>query len=183
MMIHIRINAGLLPFDHWTHNDGGRIVGEMCHFVDFARSLVNCPIVRVSANALPDGATYCHDNLVANLVFSDGSIANIIYVSNGDKRIPKEFYEIFCGGAVARLDDFRSLELSHNRQLQKFKFKRDKGHSQELQLTLDAVRNGGPAPISFAELVEVTDATFRVAEAVGVSLEPLIESSTMVPHE
>jgi predicted dehydrogenase/threonine dehydrogenase-like Zn-dependent dehydrogenase len=179
MMIHIRINAGLLPRQHWTHADGGRIIGEMCHFVDFARALVNCPIENVSASALPDGTTYSRDNVVANLAFADGSIANIVYVANGDKSIPKEYFEIFCGGAIARLDDFRTLELVRNRRRQKLKFKRDKGHYQELELTVAAVRNGGPAPIPFAELVEVTDATFRVAEAVGVSLE-LVESSAMV---
>jgi threonine dehydrogenase-like Zn-dependent dehydrogenase/predicted dehydrogenase len=173
MMIHIRINAGLLPREHWTHSDGGRIVGEMCHFVDFARALVNCPIENVSATALPDGTTYSRDNVVANLKFVDGSIANIVYVANGDKSIPKEFYEMFCGGAVARLDDFRSLELVRNRRFHRFRFKRDKGHHQELELTIEGVKNGGPAPIPFAELVEVTDATFRVAEAIGVSLEPV----------
>jgi predicted dehydrogenase len=180
MIVHIRVNAGQLPREHWTHRDGGRIVGEACHFVDFARALVNSPIENVWASPLPDGSAYRGDNVVANLSFLDGSIANILYVANGDKSIPKEFYEIFCGGSIARLDDFRILELAHNGHIQRFKSKRDKGHTREFELTIEALRNGRSAPIPFPELVEVTEATFRIAEANGTALHAAVESSSMI---
>ncbi len=60
MMVHARCNAGFIPRDHWIQKGegGGRIVGEFCHFVDWARAIVGSPIESVTASALPDaGAT------------------------------------------------------------------------------------------------------------------------------
>jgi predicted dehydrogenase/threonine dehydrogenase-like Zn-dependent dehydrogenase len=114
MLIHARINAGYIPHDHWIHAAGGRIVGEFCHFVDWARSLTGSAIESVAACGLPDGAKYRSDNIAVVLRFDDGSVANLLYLANGDRSVPKEFYEVFCQGMVARLHDFRLLELARN---------------------------------------------------------------------
>jgi polar amino acid transport system substrate-binding protein len=167
MMVHARINAGYIPRDHWIHQDGGRIVGEFCHFVDWARAVVGAPIERVAASALPDGARYRSDNLAVTLTFADGSIANLLYVANGDGSLGKEFFEVFCQGKVARLDNFRTLELGSGGKLQHFKSTSDKGHRRELELTIEALGNGKPAPIPFDELAEVTETTFLVQQAIA----------------
>lgn len=168
MLVHIRVNAGYIPREHWAQNEtGGRIVGELCHFIDWARTIVNQPIVSVSATALPDGSRYHRDNLAAVVSFADGSIANLLYLANGDKAVPKEYFEVFCEGAVARLDDFRTLELVRRGKKQTFKSAQDKGHRRELELTVDAILHGKPAPIPFEEISEVTEATFRIEDALG----------------
>src|SRR5208283_3584254 len=95
MMIQIRVNAGWVPQNHWVNEAGGRIVGELCHFIDLARSLAGAPIRSVTAFALPDGARYNRDNLVATLSFADGSAASVAYLANGDRSVPKEHMEIF----------------------------------------------------------------------------------------
>jgi hypothetical protein len=74
---------------------------------------------------------------------------------------------VFCQGAIARVHDFRTLELARNGKVQKFKSLQDKGHRRELQLTIEAVRDGRPSPISFEELVEVTETTFLVQQALA----------------
>ena len=99
--------------------------------------------------------------------FVDGSVANLLYLANGDRSIPKEFFEVFCQGGVARLHDFRTLELARNGEVQKFKSVQDKGHRREIQLTIEAMRSGKPSPIPFDELVEVTEATFLVQQALA----------------
>jgi predicted dehydrogenase len=167
MLVHVRVNAGYIPPDHWIHADGGRIVGEFCHFVDWARSIIGCPIQSVAATALPDGAQYRSDNIAVILKFADGSVADLLYLANGDRSVPKEFFEVFCQGAIARLEDFRTLELARNGKVQKFKGVQDKGHRRELQLTIEAIRSGGPSPIPFDELVEVTETTFLVQKALA----------------
>jgi len=168
MLLHARINAGYIPLDHWIHADGGRIVGEFCHFVDWARSVIGFPVQAVSAVALPDGARYNSDNIAVTLKFTDGSLANLLYLANGDRGVPKEFFEVFCQGGIARLDDFKTLDLSRNGKLQTIKSAQDKGHRRELELTIDAVRSGKPSPIAFEELVEVTETTFLVQQALTV---------------
>ncbi|PYV09987.1 MAG: oxidoreductase [Acidobacteria bacterium] len=167
MLVHARVNAGYIPRDHWVHAQGGRIVGEFCHFVDWARFVIGSPIHSVAAAGLPDGAQYTSDNIAVTLKFADGSVANLLYLANGDRSIPKEFFEVFCQGAIARLHDFRTLELARNGKVRKFKSVQDKGHRRELQLTIEALRAGRSSPISFDELVEVTGATFLVQHALA----------------
>jgi len=167
MLIHVRVNAGYVPHDHWIHAQGGRIVGEFCHFVDWARSAIGSPIHSVTATGLPNGTQFASDNVAVTLKFADGSVANLLYLANGDRSVPKEFFEVFCQGAIARLHDFRTLELARNGRVQKFKSLQDKGHHRELRLTIEAVRDGKPSPISFEELVEVTETTFLVQQALA----------------
>src|SRR5882762_882999 len=178
MMIHVRVNAGFMPHDHWIQAQGGRIVGEFCHFVDWARSVIGFPIQSVTASGLPNGTQFAADNVAVTLRFADGSVANLLYLANGDRSIPKEFFEVFCQGAIARLDDFRTLELARNGKVQKFKSLQDKGHRRELQLTIEAVRDGKPSPISFEELIEVTEATFLVEQAVTTGEVLQLKQST-----
>jgi polar amino acid transport system substrate-binding protein len=179
MVIQIRINAGYLPLDHWAHRDGGRIVGEFCHFVDWARAVVAKPITDVSARLLPNGTRYCNDNLSATLDFADGSVATVQYLANGDKSVAKEWYEVFCGGSVARLDNFTSLELIRKAKSQVLKGAADKGHRREMELTLNAMRDGTAAPIPLGEIAEVTRATFLVQDAArsrgSIALSTLLE--------
>jgi len=169
MLVHIRVNAGYLSLDHWTQTpaNGSRIVGEACHFVDWARWLVGRPIERVWASALPDGDRYNRDNVSIVLQFQGGSIANILYLANGDKSVAKEYFEVFCEGTVARLEDFEILELVRNGKIQRAKAPRDKGHRRELELTLQALRAGGTSPIPFEEIKDVTLATLAIEESLA----------------
>src|SRR2546430_7414112 len=160
MLVHARVNAGPLAREHWIYAQGGRIVGEFCHFVDWARAVIGSPILSVAATSLPNPTQYAADNVAVALKFADGSVANLLYLANGDRSIPKEFFEVFCQGGVARLHDFRTLELARNGEVQKFKSVQDKGHRREIQLTIEAMRSGKPSPIPFDELVEVTEASF-----------------------
>lgn len=164
MVVHIRVNAGYQPKDHWVHADGGRIIGELCHFVDWARFIIGSPIQSVSAVGLPDGARYSRDNVAVTLSFDDGSIANLLYLANGDTAVPKEYFEVFCEGSVARLDDFRSISLTRNHKTRVVQPRKDKGHARELELTIEAMRTGQPSPIAFEQLVEITEVTHTVQD-------------------
>jgi len=167
MMVHVRVNAGYLPSNHWVQlSYGGRMIGELCHFVDWARAVIGQPITSVSAVGLPDGSKYNRDNTAATLVFQDGSIANLIYVANGDRTVRKEYFEVFCEGAVARLDDLHILELSRGGKTRTYKASQDKGHRKELELTAEAMLSGRPSPIAFGEICEVTEATLRIQETL-----------------
>ncbi len=170
MIVNIRVNAGYIPPDHWVQRSlsgGGRIIGEFCHFVDWARCVVGASVVSVTAYALPDGARYNRDNVVATLAFQDGSIANLVYLANGDRSIPKEQFEVFCDGKVGRIDDFRVLDLARDGKTRRTKARCDKGHAREIEVTLEAIRSGGPSPIPFEEILEVSSATIAVEEAIA----------------
>jgi predicted dehydrogenase len=183
MLVHIRCNAGFIPRDSWIQDpeNGGRIIGELCHFLDWARAVVGCPMQTVTAAALPDAGRYSRDNLSAAISFRDGSLANLLYLANGDRAVAKEYFEVFCGGGIARMDDFKTLSLSRDGKTETFKGGRDKGHRREMELTIEAMEQGKDAPIPFAELLEVTEAAFAVEEAirtqrtVGLDVRPARE--------
>jgi predicted dehydrogenase/threonine dehydrogenase-like Zn-dependent dehydrogenase len=183
MLAHVRVNAGYLPQEHWTHQSGGRIVGELCHFIDWSRFVIGKRICSVSATALPDGARYTRDNVSCTVVFEDGSIANILYLANGDKSVPKEYFEVFCEGSVARLNDFLSLSLTRNGKTKELRERRDKGHSKELTVSIESLLSNRPAPINFAELLEVSLATLAVRESIEAGKTLDMHRSSLVAVE
>ena len=166
---HYRVNAGYIPLNHWTHDPeqgGGRIIGEGCHFIDFITFLVGAAPVSVSAVALPDNGKYREDNVSMTFTFPDGSIGVVDYLANGDKSFPKERIEVFCGGKIAVLDDFRTLELVHNGRRKTVKGAQDKGWKDEWVAFAKAAREGGEPPIPYTQLVGVTKASFAAVESL-----------------
>lgn len=165
--IMMRINAGVVPPDHWVNDPkvgGGRIIGEGCHFIDLAMYLAGDKITAVSASAMQD-ANGLNNTVVANLEFANGSVASVSYFSNGSKSVAKEYIEVFCGQTVAIIDDFRSLKVSGAKNSTK-KFKQDKGHAEELQQFFGAIRSGKPQPISFEDCYVSSLATLKVLESI-----------------
>ncbi len=178
---HYRINAGYLPPDHWLHDPivgGGRIIGEACHFIDFLTMLVGQPPNRVAAAALPDKGRYRGDNAVIQLGFPDGSLGTVTYLANGDRALSKERLEVYSGGRVAALDDFRQLELFQNgrRRVEKSRLRQDKGHRQIWEAFLSAVRSGGPPPIPYDQLIGVAQATFAAVQSIRLDHEVHLDS-------
>ena len=172
LAMHYRVNAGFLPDTHWLHDPilgGGRIIGEGCHFIDFLTFLVGAPPQSVCARALPDAGRYHQDNVILTLTYPDGSLGTVSYLANGDKSIAKEQVEVFSGGRVAFLDDFRRLEMTHagRHSVQRLRFKQDKGHAAAWQAFLSASLQGLSAPIPYNEMWAVTLASFAAMESLS----------------
>lgn len=171
LFMHYRVNAGYIPLNHWTHDPaqgGGRILGEGCHFADFITFLVGALPDSVIAHGLPDNGKYREDNLSMTFTFPDGSIGVVDYLANGDKSFPKERLEVFSGGRVAVLDDFRKLEMVHDGQhrIARSMLRQDKGHFGEWQAFVKAIREGGQPPIPYDQLIGVTRTMFAVVESL-----------------
>ena len=172
LAMHYRVNAGFIPPDHWVQDreqGGGRIIGEVSHFVDFLSYICGQPVISVCALLMPNVGRYCDDNLAATLRFADGSIGTIAYVANGDKSFSKERVEVFGQGRVAVLDDYRSLHRQHDGKstLVKNRLRVDKGHRGEWVAFRDAIRDGKPSPIPFAELMNATLATISLVDSAA----------------
>jgi predicted dehydrogenase/threonine dehydrogenase-like Zn-dependent dehydrogenase len=169
MHVHYRINAGYIPMNHWTQDaavGGGRIIGEACHFIDFITFLVGASPIRVTAYALPDKGKYREDNVTMTFTFPDGSIGVVDYLANGDKSFPKERIEVFCGGRIAVLDDFKRLEMVENGMRKEIKHAQDKGWKNEMLVFAKAIREGGQPPIPYEQLMGVTRASFAAVESI-----------------
>jgi len=156
------VNAGEIPADHWTQDmdvGGGRIIGEGCHFIDLLRYLANSSIVDVQARAMDSS---CKDSVSILLSFANGSIGTVNYLANGNKGFPKERLEVFCGGSIAQVDNFRSLKTYGWRELKSQRlWRQDKGQANCTQAFVKAIESGSSSElISFDELLEVANACF-----------------------
>jgi len=178
LILSCRVNAGYLPSDHWLHDPesgGGRIIGEGCHFVDLLMFLASSPPMEVYAQALPAVESHREENLLVQFRFANESLATLLYAANGDKRVGKEYLEIFGGGATVIVDDFRHAILSRpggRRHIRGWWSKQDKGHKAEMRAFLEAVRSGQPSPTPFQEVLRSTAATLSIVESLhsGVSI-------------
>lgn len=166
---HYRVNAGFISADHWTQDPaigGGRIIGEACHFIDVITFLVGASPVSVSAHALPNNGKYSEDNVSMTFTFADGSIGVVDYLANGDKSMPKERLEAFCGGMVAALDDYMSLSVVKDGKKKEERIAQDKGWRAEMAAFAESIKSGGEPPILYEQIMAVTKSTFAAVESI-----------------
>jgi predicted dehydrogenase/threonine dehydrogenase-like Zn-dependent dehydrogenase len=172
LSISYRVNAGRIPKSHWLQDPregGGRIIGEVCHFVDTMQYLTGAPVTRVYAESIKsrNQEMVDEDNVFITLRFADGSNGVIAYLAEGDKSMPKERVEIFSEGKSFVLDDYRSASAYRNGREETVKPRpQDKGQADEARAVCEVVLKGGPAPISLNDLAATTRATFRIRESL-----------------
>jgi predicted dehydrogenase len=166
-----RISAGRIEAGHWLHDldeGGGRILGEICHFVDSLRFLAGSDIELVQATGY--GAQFApiqaRDSVGANLTFANGSIGTVLYVADGSPAVPKERLEAYSADRTGILDDYRKLELLGPKRKRNVRSRRrDKGHDQEVNAFVRAVGRGEP-PMPLEEVANVSLATLAIVESM-----------------
>ena len=166
-----RVNAGRIPKEHWTQNvdeGGGRILGEVCHFIDLMQYLTASPPVLVFAESVSAKSSKIvdADSVFMTLRFADGSNGSIAYLGEGDKALAKERLEVFGGGRVFVLDDFRRAMLYKGGREEQVTLKaQDKGQHAQVRHVCESVISGS-VPITLAELAATTRATFRILDSL-----------------
>jgi len=183
--LHYRINAGSLPADHWVNDreqGGGRILGEVCHFVDLLTFLAGAPVVQVNAKAVGSSSRYNGDNVLISLQFANGSEGTISYLANGDRSFSKERLEVFGGGSTAVLDDFRRLELVRNGRTATIhsRWRQDKGHRGEWTAFVKSQESGNAPAIPFEEIVNSSLATLRIDESLAAGIPQSIDAAAFL---
>jgi predicted dehydrogenase/threonine dehydrogenase-like Zn-dependent dehydrogenase len=157
-LVVYRVAAGPVPRDHWYHDrrQGGRLLGEVCHFVDTAQALIGAPIEDVTALA-GGGPIGPEDDAVVALRFADGSLATIGYGS----AVPsagKEWIEVQAGEHRIVIDDFRSVTADGKKL---WKGRQDKGHDALASAFRQAVT--GVAELPTADMLATMRATIAAA--------------------
>ncbi|HEY2012272.1 MAG TPA: bi-domain-containing oxidoreductase [Bryobacteraceae bacterium] len=168
--VHCRVNAGAIPSDSWVHDEegGGRIIGEVCHFVDLVQALTGGCVRSVSAAAMAEGRENpLQDTLSITLSLDNGSVGSIVYVANGDKSFPRERVEVFRAGSVGLIDNFRKHSVTSGGRTRRWKlWSLDRGHGAELEVFFKAVRTG-QQPVPFEDYVATTLTTFAIHQALA----------------
>jgi predicted dehydrogenase len=168
LSIVYRVNAGRIASDSWiarTDEGGGRVIGEVCHFVDLCTHLSGSPVVEVFATRSAAGP----DDVMASLRMANGSMATVAYLIDGDRAAPKERIEVFGGGRVATIDDFRRTRVSGTGRTVRHGIvftRQDKGHAAEMLAFVRAVASGAPSPTSLESIVNTTRTTFAIVRSL-----------------
>jgi predicted dehydrogenase len=166
LAIHYSVAAGRPPRGTWIVDPavgGGRIVGEVCHFVDWCAHLVGSAPVSVHARALARDPEV-DDSMIATLGFGDGSAATIQYLACASPALPKERIEASAGGTTLLCEDFRRTWRAGGRAPRGLR--QDKGQAAALTAVLAAVRSGAPSPFALSEIEAISRATFAMLESL-----------------
>lgn len=170
VIINYRVHAGFIPMTHWTQNpeQGGRIIGEACHFIDTMQYLTGSKPVGIYAHnivsenkSMPE-----YDNTAVIINFSDGSVGNLLYLANGDSSVPKEYCEVFGGGRSAIMENFSEVKLYSGNKIKKIKFDGKKGHKEELDYFIRVLKGIQEPELKFESMYLTTLTTFKILESL-----------------
>jgi predicted dehydrogenase/threonine dehydrogenase-like Zn-dependent dehydrogenase len=165
-----RVNAGPLPPNHWllSPDQGGRIMGEVCHFIDCLQFVTGAKPVRVFAeSAWSDRESSHHgDNSTITVSFSDGSVGTIVYVAEGDPSVEKEYCEISAGGKTAIMKNFSKVFFVHNRKTRKRRYDGTKGHREEVNHFVEMIAKNVAPLLSVVCQIDATRATLVAVDSL-----------------
>ena len=169
MLMTYQVNAGFIPAESWIQDPdigGGRIIGEVCHFIDYLIFINGSLPVTVYATAMRNAESFI-DIVNICLSFENGSIGTVIYYSNGDLSLPKERFEVSANGNVFLLNDFKTLSIyARGKKKVKQILHQDKGQQNEIKHFLETILHGGVPRISFDELYSTSLTTFKIIESI-----------------
>lgn len=171
MSINYRINAGVIPKEVWVQDPavgGGRILGEVCHFIDTCTFLIGSLPESVFASCVtkPDQSIPDEDNVSITIKYINGSTAVINYYAFGNSQMSKEYIELFAPDVAMQMDNFRELEIFSGGKSSKTKSSnQDKGFKGEFNELKKSVTSGELA-ISFEELYSTSKLTFKILESL-----------------
>lgn len=169
LLVNYRVNAGFIPKDHWIQDPvqgGGRIIGEVCHFIDYANYIIGSKVTSIYAQSIvsENNLVTNEDTIVITMTYANGSLATITYLANGDKSVAKERIEVTSSNMTAILDDFNSVSVTQNGKTQTKKA-RDKGQKNCAKLFVENVLSGKELFV-LDDLVEVTQLSFDVIKSI-----------------
>jgi len=175
LAIRYSVSAGPPPTGSWITDPavgGGRIIGEMCHFVDWCAHLAGALPVRVYACSLGRDPEY-DDSVIVTVSFADGSVATLEYLARASDSLAKERIEVSAEGRTLYCDNFRSTTGHGARGVRGLN--QDKGQAEAVARTLAALRAGESSPIALAEIEAVSRATFAILESIETGVPVSLE--------
>lgn len=169
--ITYRVNALALPPDFWIYDEkqGGRIIGEACHFIDCMQLLTEAHPTQVFASAIrsTNAKVENSDTLSATLSYSDGSVCNLLYTANGDAALPREYCEVYCEGKSAVMTNFREVAFYSQAKKRVKKYDGGMGHREEIEHFVKSIMGKENIRVSFESAYYTTLATIRIMESLA----------------
>lgn len=172
LVMHYRVHAGPIEADSWyldSSGQGSRFIGEAGHFFDIFSYLTAARPVTVTACCLrPTTPTQDElENVSVTVEYENGSIGNLLYLTQGGLKVPKEYLEIFGGGRTVQLHNFEHMVVYEGAGRKTIKSRSTgKGQKEEIERFVSAVRSGAEMPISLESIFDTTLTTLAAADSI-----------------
>lgn len=167
MMINWFIAAHELEDEHWYFKpeEGGRVLGNLCHWIDYTLSLVP-EKQRFPVKIIPSTSQKYKSDFVISFEFADGSLAVLTMSSKGHTfEGVSERLSIHRGNVLISLMDFETLTIKNLNSVKNYKpMHRDHGHEGAITRSYENVRKG--YGVSVQQLWESANLMLRTKEAV-----------------
>jgi polar amino acid transport system substrate-binding protein len=172
------VNAGYIPNDSWIQDPekgGGRILGEVCHFVDALQFITGSHPIQVYATAIQGNGELRQGNdvLTISLHFRNGSLGIITYAGYGDPSMPKERLEISSINRNWVLDDYKKITTYSGGKSKSITIS-GKGHAEEVREFQRSIASGAPMPIEYDSILYTSVTTFRILDSIFTGLPQTI---------
>ena len=172
LSINYRVHAGQIESGSWyldSGSQGSRFTGEAGHFFDLFSYLIQAKPTSVVARSMRPNPVTPDDleNITAIVEYDDGSVASLMYLTQGGSSVPKEYLEVFGGGRTIQLHNFEKITVYEgNAQYTHKNGRLDKGQSEEIRQLVSCIKSNDPMPIPLIELIDTTSVTLAVNESL-----------------
>ncbi len=170
LMINYRVNSPKLESNHWSYKseEGGRLIGECCHFIDWCNFITSSAPAKISVASVPvENSILNEENLIINIEYKNGSACSVFYSALGNFKLPKEYIEIYGGGLIVTIDNFKDGKIIRKDKTEKINLKhQNKGYTEELKNIINAIQTGAPSPISLEEIEKTHLSIFKAGESL-----------------
>jgi predicted dehydrogenase len=174
MSMIYRVNAGNIPSNSWIQDmkiGGGRIIGEVCHFIDFMTFMCGNKPYKVAASVMNDSEGL-NDTVNIIVEFENGSTGVVAYYANGSKKLSKEYFEVYSAGCTGIIYDFKKYEIYGKNVEKESSLSQDKGQKAMIDSFFTSLDKGVPS-IPQEEVFCMTKATFAVIKSIQESGIPV----------
>ncbi len=135
LMVSWFIAGHAIPADHWyfSKEEGGRILGNICHWTDLTLRLVG-PERAFPVEIVPGSAPGSQSDFVLTFRFHEGSTGVIVFSAKGQTfEGVREHLNVHRGDVLASLQDFQRARVDiRERKLVKRLLFRDHGHEANI---------------------------------------------------
>ncbi len=162
-----RVSAGRVPTKHWygDRRQGGRLLGEVCHFVDTCAAVVGSDVVSVQAAAGNGAELLLADDLALTLRHANGSLSTIAYASAASPGTAKERIEVLGSGHTWVIEDFTRLLIDGKSVPPTGR--QDKGHTAAVTAFHQALHGDGGGKETAALLATARSTLVAAADLRG----------------
>jgi len=170
MSLTYRVMRDKIDPNHWYANvaeSGGRVLGELCHMLDYSYFLFDSEPVQVHAQTTwnPSGKIAFPDSVCAQVEFANGSCAQVDYSAQGDSSYPKESFTLFVSGMVLEVFNFLEMHLYRGRKKTTQKFN-SKGHAEQMAAWLSFLKGESDHPFPYERSRTSMLLTFAVLHSI-----------------